>query len=401
MPYEECGDYGLLGEIMEADEYTDLTDLTYAEIEEPASYDPDITDDMDDHTRREREAEWKEVVEAWHTRKGALRGICDNIRDALDPKYYIALKKPIIGYKRTTAKDYFIHLDSKWCKLDTKVIKKMKENYFRGWQLAEEEDISTFIKRLNEEQTTLAEDNIRISVEDKLQHFLEEMYDSALFERRDYSEWENRPDEEKDWDEATEYYQGLIDAMDSFNENIGGTAKRAKFESAAHVKDETEKDDAALNAFLQSQSTTTELVQAVTSNQTNMATIQTEMQSMLQSLSSQLKASNAQIAASNSQIAALQKQILQNNSNKQGTIAEVKKETDTNANRGKENIHNGRVKTGDTPCQHCGGQHHNYVNGRTEDKCSGKDWPKYAGKHTPQWLIEKMNKKTGIIYKPE
>ena len=86
MPFEECGDYGLLGEIMEADEYTDLTGLTYADIDEPSSYDPDITDDMEDHERREREAEWKEVVEAWHSRKGALRGICDNIRDALDPK---------------------------------------------------------------------------------------------------------------------------------------------------------------------------------------------------------------------------------------------------------------------------------------------------------------------------
>ena len=49
-PFAEAGDFRLLGEIMEADEYTALTSLVYAEPEEPEAYDEDITKEMDDHT---------------------------------------------------------------------------------------------------------------------------------------------------------------------------------------------------------------------------------------------------------------------------------------------------------------------------------------------------------------
>ena len=102
MPFEQAGDYGLLGEIMEDEEYTAITGLEYAEPTEPENYDTDITEDMPDHERKRMEASHTEYQEAWYTRRGALRGLCDNIRDALDVKYNLALKRPVIAYKKVT-----------------------------------------------------------------------------------------------------------------------------------------------------------------------------------------------------------------------------------------------------------------------------------------------------------
>ena len=56
MPFEQAGDYGLLGEVMEDDEYTAITGLEYEEPEEPGNYDEDITDVMEDHERKRLEA---------------------------------------------------------------------------------------------------------------------------------------------------------------------------------------------------------------------------------------------------------------------------------------------------------------------------------------------------------
>ena len=53
IPFAENGDYGLLGEVMDADEYTTLTGLVYAVLpEEPSAYDEDIGEDTEDIIHR-------------------------------------------------------------------------------------------------------------------------------------------------------------------------------------------------------------------------------------------------------------------------------------------------------------------------------------------------------------
>ena len=56
IPFAENGDYGLLGEVMDADEYTTLTGLVYAVPEEPSAYDEDIGEDTEEHERKRMEA---------------------------------------------------------------------------------------------------------------------------------------------------------------------------------------------------------------------------------------------------------------------------------------------------------------------------------------------------------
>ncbi len=81
--------YGLLGDILGVNEYDELTNIdTYTIPIEPASYDPSITNAMLTHKCKRKEEEWDLIRTSWFIRKGFIRGIVDNLRDALDEQYY-------------------------------------------------------------------------------------------------------------------------------------------------------------------------------------------------------------------------------------------------------------------------------------------------------------------------
>ena len=131
--FEWAGEFGLLGELMNAANYTTLSGETYVEETEPKPFDPSITTGTSDFQVKKKCAVWDQKRESYYTRQGTLQGVCENIRDALDEPYHKQLKKKVIGYKKVKVKDYFDHLDKKWCKLDTGTIKKMKEDYYQPW----------------------------------------------------------------------------------------------------------------------------------------------------------------------------------------------------------------------------------------------------------------------------
>jgi hypothetical protein len=85
--------YGLLANILGIDEYDDLTNIaTYAIPHKPASYDPNITNATLTHTWKRMEEEWELVRTSWYIRKGFLKGVVDNLWDALDEQYYSQLR---------------------------------------------------------------------------------------------------------------------------------------------------------------------------------------------------------------------------------------------------------------------------------------------------------------------
>ena len=78
-------EYGLLADILGFDEYDELTGIdTYTIPAEPASYDPAVTNATPTHEHKRREEEWELVRTSWFIRKGILRGVIDNLCDALD-----------------------------------------------------------------------------------------------------------------------------------------------------------------------------------------------------------------------------------------------------------------------------------------------------------------------------
>jgi hypothetical protein len=65
--------YGLLANILGANEYNKLTNInSYAIPLEPALYDPTITNAMLTHERKRKEEEWELVHTTWFIQKGFL-----------------------------------------------------------------------------------------------------------------------------------------------------------------------------------------------------------------------------------------------------------------------------------------------------------------------------------------
>ena len=126
--------YGLLGDIIGLDEYDNLTSIdSYTIPTEPAAYDPAITNATPTHERKRREEEWDLIRTSWFIRKGFLRGIVDNLRDALDEQYYAQLKHRLTAYRNVTPFQLLEHLNNRWCPLDVQAKKALKEAYYTKW----------------------------------------------------------------------------------------------------------------------------------------------------------------------------------------------------------------------------------------------------------------------------
>jgi hypothetical protein len=81
-------EYGLLAEISGDTKYAHITNLNWTQEIEPAAYNPAIQATTVTHTRKRLEEEWEEKCASWYIRKGFLRRVTINMRDALDKQYY-------------------------------------------------------------------------------------------------------------------------------------------------------------------------------------------------------------------------------------------------------------------------------------------------------------------------
>ena len=127
-------EYGLLGDILGVDEYDHQTGIdTYVEETEPDTYDGTINDATPTHTRKRKEEEWERLRTCWYIRKGFLKGVTTNLRDAIDEQFYSQLKHRHTAYRNTTPFQILEHLNSTWCPLDVQAKKKLKDAYFTQW----------------------------------------------------------------------------------------------------------------------------------------------------------------------------------------------------------------------------------------------------------------------------
>jgi len=185
--------YGLLTDIIGVDEYDDLTNISkYAIPHELASSDPNITDTTLTYTRKQMEEEWELVRTSWFIQKGFLHGVVDNLRDALDEQYYSQLRHRLTAYRSITPYQILEHLNNRWCPLDMKAKKELKKAYYTKWDHAVER-LPAFGKRLNDDQRSLVRSDVTIAYDNKLQFYLEEIYDSNCFDKQEMLTWEWEP----------------------------------------------------------------------------------------------------------------------------------------------------------------------------------------------------------------
>ena len=96
--------------------------------------------------------------------------------------------------------------------------------------------ISKFGKHLTKEQKYLKTCGIDIDDEAKTQFYIEQMIDSCIFEKKDIIEWENW--QNKTYKEAKTFFEQPVNNDDIYSNVVGGTAKRTRFESAIHTREQ-------------------------------------------------------------------------------------------------------------------------------------------------------------------
>ncbi len=233
----DTDNYGLLGNILREDEYDELMGIrTYTMCVEPASYDPTVTNATLTHKRKRKVEEWL-VRTSWFIRKGFLQGILDNLRNALNKQYYSQLRYRLTAYHIVTPFQILEHLNDCWCPLDIKAKKALKDAYYMKWD--GDKHLTVFGKRLDKDQRALVRSNVMIADKDKLQFYLEQMYDRNHFDKNKMLAWEKQPTATKtDFDAAKNYFEALVKATDTYEMNAGGgTTGRNKYESANQLAD--------------------------------------------------------------------------------------------------------------------------------------------------------------------
>ena len=128
------GEYGLLADIIGGAEYDHLTGISiYSKPIERAAYDATINNAIATHERKQKEEEWERTLTSWYICKGYLKGVVENMRDALDEQYYAQLKHRLTKYRNIKPQKILDHLNDRWCPLDVMAKKQIRDAYYSKW----------------------------------------------------------------------------------------------------------------------------------------------------------------------------------------------------------------------------------------------------------------------------
>ena len=134
---------------------------------------------------------------------------------------------------------HITHLETKHVILDTVVVKRLRENYYRGWDNANEH-IESFGVRLSREQRKLRQyvPPIVISDADKTQHYLEQMWTRTdIFDEKFMTTWTAKTIAQKTFDRARAYFEAKVKAIADFKAAGGQVNTYASANAATEIKD--------------------------------------------------------------------------------------------------------------------------------------------------------------------
>jgi hypothetical protein len=169
---------------------------------------------------------------AWFIRKGFLKGIVDNLCNALDKQYYCQLKHCLMANRNITPFQILEHLNDWWCPLDVQAKNKLRKAYHSKWD--SDEHLTRSSKHLDDDQKALVRLDVTIPDNDKLQFYLEEIYDSNKFDKQDMLTWEQSSAIIKtNFDQTKAYFEKIVKATKVYKQNtVGNSARCNKYESA-------------------------------------------------------------------------------------------------------------------------------------------------------------------------
>jgi hypothetical protein len=216
--------YGVLADILGFDNYYKLTSIdTYTIPNKPISYNPAITNVTLTHEHKCKEEEWDLMCTAWFICKGFLKGIINNLRYALDKKYYCHLKHRLMAYHNITPFQILKHLNDWWYSLDVQAKKELRKPYYLKWD--SDEHLTAFGECLEDNQKASVRLDVAIPDNNKLQFYLKEIYDSNKFDKQDMlTQEQSLAIIKTDFNQTKAYFEKIVKATIVNKQNTGGNS---------------------------------------------------------------------------------------------------------------------------------------------------------------------------------
>ena len=73
--------------------------------------------------------------------------------------------------------------------------------------------ITKFVKEHDRGQQELIEDNINLSKKDRLQYYLEKMYDNGLLTKEKMNYYEDLDETDRDYEDTVTYFKGQVECI--------------------------------------------------------------------------------------------------------------------------------------------------------------------------------------------
>jgi hypothetical protein len=149
--------------------------------------------------------------------------------------------------------------------------------------------LTAFGKRFDDDQIRIEHFGITISDEDKLQFYLEQMYASNHFDKKEMTEWENKIIAiNDDFNEAKLYFEGLVKDYEVYVQNSNDTAGKHNFESTNQAINADAGDE--LQKYIVS------IAQAAVTQEEQAANIRDSFKASSDAMAAQIKTMSDQIA---------------------------------------------------------------------------------------------------------
>jgi len=107
---------------------------------------------------------------------------------AIDPMYVKELEDDYMGYSGQTIKTIVQHLQTEWCIITTLEKKQAAQAFHVQWDLTSH--ITKFARELDKQQKLCRDIGVPATKATKIQHYVESMYASDMFEDKEMQAWE-------------------------------------------------------------------------------------------------------------------------------------------------------------------------------------------------------------------
>jgi hypothetical protein len=155
------------------------------------------------------------------------------VREAVDPTYVEELEDDYVGYSGQTIKTIVQHLRAEWCIVTTLEKKQAAQAFHVQWDCTSH--ITKFARELDKQQKLCRDIGVPAAEATKIQHYVESMYASEMFDDKEMQAWEIKPSADKTWDATKAHFVAIYKSKEKFNAER--EARSGGFESASSFFD--------------------------------------------------------------------------------------------------------------------------------------------------------------------